>query len=317
MCKINKDNDNYSEQNLENNPSTEEKRNLIINKKLDNYYFPVSNEQSISNISRALESFGKNLEIVLNSLSETFVRSGQIIVDSMSVVLKRLDNYLSSEFLTDLYRLFVKLPGAVEKLNKELLDTLYDVKWFEGCIVYIGVNNIEDYFYILEHTRNGSKNRTKQIDRLIFSHIDNQKVDEIRKSWRNHGLDTYILRICNQAVYAYERKEYALTIITLSSLWQGIIADKSNHTYEYRKDDKTRDDFKNLSSETELYSRAYDFFKNYIMYPCASKDDVIDDVPGRHSSLHSWYTRYPSKKAALNAILFTDYLVKLNPVQTN
>ena len=69
MCKINKDNDNYSEQNLENDPSTEEKRNLIINKKLDNYYFPVSNEQSISNIYRALESFGKNLEIVLNSLS--------------------------------------------------------------------------------------------------------------------------------------------------------------------------------------------------------------------------------------------------------
>ena len=47
------------------------------------------------------------------------------------------------------------------------------------------------------------------------------------------------------------------------------------------------------------------------MYSCYSVEEVIDDVPGRNSSAHSWYSEYPSKKAALNAILFTDFLLRL------
>lgn len=308
VFKINKNINDFSEQDFQNEVSQEDKSNEEKQTINFNNNLSVSKKQFRNNISKALELFSNKLEKTINSL-------GKLIVDSYSVAIKRFNSYFTNEFLTDLSDFLIKFPNAVKKLEIELLDTLYNAKWFEGCIIYISISNIQEYFDILEHTRNGSKNRTKQIDKFIFSYINKQKVEEIRKSWRNHNLDTYILKICNQAVYAYERKEYALTVIALSSLWQGIIADKSNHTYEYRKDDKTKDDFKHLSSETESYSRAYDFFKNYIMYPCTSKDDVIEDVPGRHSSLHSWYKRYPSKKSALNAILLTDYLIKITPLQ--
>ena len=45
-------------------------------------------------------------------------------------------------------------------------------------------------------------------------------------------------------------------------------------------------------------------------------DDIKDDVPGRHPVAHSWYNSYPSKKMALNAILFTDCLINISELQT-
>ena len=309
VCKINKNFNDFSEQDFQDEVSQEEKSSEEIqSNNSDNISISVSKEQIRANISKTLELFSSKLEKTLNSI-------GELIVASFNVALKRLNSYFTNEFLKDLCNFLIKFPDAVEKLEIELFDTLYDAKWFEGCIIYIGISNIQEYFDILEHTRKGSKNRAKLIDKYIFSHINKQKVEEIRKSWRNHNLDTYILKICNQAVYAYERKEYALTVIALSSLWQGIIADKCNHADEYRIDNKTKKDFKQLSSNNKSYSRANDFFLNYIMYPCSSKNNVIEDVPGRHSSLHSWYTRYPSKKSALNAILLTDYLIKITPLQ--
>ena len=40
-------------------------------------------------------------------------------------------------------------------------------------------------------------------------------------------------------------------------------------------------------------------------------DNYYIDVPGRHSFAHAWYTKYPTRKSALNAILFTDFLLSL------
>ena len=57
------------------------------------------------------------------------------------------------------------------------------------------------------------------------------------------------------------------------------------------------------------------FFDEYIMYNCESVEEVKEDVPGRNSSAHSWYNKYPSRKAALNAILFTDFLLDIEPLE--
>lgn len=50
----------------------------------------------------------------------------------------------------------------------------------------------------------------------------------------------------------------------------------------------------------------------FIFYSCSNSSEVKKDVPGRHSIAHSWYEEYPSKKMALNAIFFTDFLLNLN-----
>ena len=64
------------------------------------------------------------------------------------------------------------------------------------------------------------------------------------------------------------------------------------------------------------YDEIFDSFcEEFIFYDCRKPGDVIADVPGRHGIAHSWYDKYPSKKMALNAILFTDFLLHLEPSQ--
>ena len=57
------------------------------------------------------------------------------------------------------------------------------------------------------------------------------------------------------------------------------------------------------------------YYDDYIMYNCNSSKDTIVDVPGRHSAAHGFYASYPTRKAALNAILFTHFLLKLEPLE--
>ncbi len=37
-------------------------------------------------------------------------------------------------------------------------------------------------------------------------------------------------------------------------------------------------------------------------------------VKDRHGVAHGWYSHYPNKKAALNAILFTGFILNLEPL---
>ena len=116
-----------------------------------------------------------------------------------------------------------------------------------------------------------------------------------------------------QAVQAYYRKEYAITVVMLSTMWEGIIYEKA-HDARGKNGKRTKNNFEKLIEQNDFDALFQSFFDEYIMYDCRSTEQVIDDVPGRNSSAHSWYNKYPSKKAALNAILFTDFLLKLEPI---
>ena len=59
-----------------------------------------------------------------------------------------------------------------------------------------------------------------------------------------------------------------------------------------------------------------DYFEKCIMSQCNAVEEVKDGVPNRHGVAHSWYRKYPNKKAALNAILLTDFIIQLNPIRT-
>ena len=54
--------------------------------------------------------------------------------------------------------------------------------------------------------------------------------------------------------------------------------------------------------------------ETFIYYNCSSPEEVKQDVPGRHAIAHGWYRTYPTRKTALNAILFTDFLIDLKPI---
>lgn len=40
-----------------------------------------------------------------------------------------------------------------------------------------------------------------------------------------------------------------------------------------------------------------------------SPEEAIDGVPSRNGCLHGQYKKYPNKKASLNAILLTDFII--------
>ena len=96
------------------------------------------------------------------------------------------------------------------------------------------------------------------------------------------------------------------------TFWEGMIATKLGKEDNYRVSNQTRDNIAALNEENDVGDIVTQFCKECIFYDCGSPEQVIDDVPGRHAIAHAWYAKYPSRKTALNAILFTDFLFELN-----
>lgn len=201
----------------------------------------------------------------------------------------------------------------IKHLNKLYLEEMYDARWFP----YIGwdadISLAIVIFEIIDSTKK-SKNRTQKIDKAIFQYYTKTEIETLRKTWRTVNISKPKLRILNHAVKAYHRKEYALTVSTLVALWEGIIAQKSNTADNYRVGQQVNTNLKKLIEENDYNAIFFSFCEEFIFYTCKSSSDVKDDVPGRHGIAHSWYEKYPNKKMALNAILFTDFLLKLEPL---
>ena len=199
----------------------------------------------------------------------------------------------------------------VKRYNRVYMQEMYNARWFPYTGWVTGYSLGLEIQDILEHTRQGSKNRVKKIDKAILDFYSPSVFKEIKKYWRSTELPNHIKKIMCQAIDAYNRKEYALTAITLSSLWQTIIFELCNDNSGH-KDKQTKENFKALTQWNDQEEMIETYFDEYIMYDCRSVDAVKDDVPGRNAFAHGWYSKYPSKKAALNAILFTDFLLDMD-----
>lgn len=216
-----------------------------------------------------------------------------------------------------LQELFEALPSfKVEPYRKQLIDTIYkevyEAKWFPH-ILWISADMIAfDILLCARRTKN-KKNRIKQIDQIMFTYYTDKRVESIKKQWWHFDQPRYVLRIMHQAVQAYHRREWALTISALTPLWEGIINEKAND-FSGRKDNKAKQYLISLIEANQINAICQSFYDEYIAYSCYSIQDVKKDVPGRNSIAHGWYRSYPSKKAALNAILFTDFLLNLEPL---
>lgn len=204
----------------------------------------------------------------------------------------------------------------VKRYNREYMQEMYNAQWFPYTGWVVGYSLGLEIQEILEHTQSGSKSRVLKIDKAIYNFYSPKLLKEIKRYWKTIELPDYIKRIMCQAIDAYIRKEYALTAITLSSLWQTIIFefcnDKSRHI-----DKKTKENFKALTQWNGQEEVINTYFNEYIMYDCRSPETVKDDVPGRNAFAHGWYRKYPSKKTALNAIMFTNFLLNLEPKESD
>lgn len=271
-------------------------------------------QRFVTRFSEVLGTVGKiGADIVNSPLITGLGKAAVKLEQAEPAIMRFLNNLAQSPIARFLEELATVLPDR-EQFNHLYLKTMYDARWFPytGDSQEVDPDFLADILDILDHTR-VSNNRTKQLDKLIFSRYTKTRIEDMRKSWRKAGLPNCKVRILNEAVRAYHRKEYATTVNNLITQWEGLIQEKVNDT-SFRMSRKTRENLEKL-----LESNGYDeivasFCKEFIFYKCESQAEVKKDVPGRHGIAHSWFDRYPNRKIALNAILFTDFLVKLDPL---
>lgn len=212
-------------------------------------------------------------------------------------------------------------PERYKKLKQIYLTTMYECKWFPYVGLIADFSLTMQILDIMETSRGASKRREKRIDRVILDYYDKDRIKSIKRCWNEFNLESYIKRILKQALEAHLRGEYALCVSSLATMWEGLIYIKANNaTMQDRHRQKmgiTKKALEDLTVANDYGQIFSDYFNNFIVSQCNTIDDVVDGVPNRHSVSHSWYRKYPSKKASLNAILLTDFILGLEPLENN
>lgn len=270
-------------------------------------YFDFDNSPMITEIRSLIES----------DAFKSSVLAVQRIYDSMatiydSPVFKWIQTFDFNPFFESLKELSIPELDS-EKIKQVYLHEMYDAHWFPGTIWSADLMLTLDVIDVIGSTRK-SKNRVRQIDRAVYSYYTKSVIEGMKKDWRKLNLPEYLMRILHQAVQAYHRKEYAITVVVLSTQWEGIIYNKA-HDDGRKITEKTKRYLAALAEQNNYLEIFKSYYDEFIMYNCNSPAETIVDVPGRNSAAHSFYEKYPTRKAALNAILFTDFLLSLEPLE--
>lgn len=226
-----------------------------------------------------------------------------------SYVVKWSQVFNQSLFESYLYKWknLVSINLEAIKFNQVYLVKLYEARWLPYP-KWKKEENLLKQIVITLNERSENDNTTELIDEVIFEYYTRDKIEAIKESWGTEGIAEHLLRILDETVRAYHREEYALTMIVLSTLWEGIIYDKCNDNRR-RVTKLTKENFNSLIARNDVSKIVGSYYEEVIVYQCCCSEDVKEDVPGRHSSVHGFFKSYPSRKAALNAILFTDLLL--------
>lgn len=205
-----------------------------------------------------------------------------------------------------------------QKLDNAIKQILFQANWFPYAVHIAEDGLFEKISQIIQDTSKNETQRRGLIDAVIQEYYSESVIQSIRKSWQDRELDECICLALCQAIEAHLRGEYILTISCLATMWEGLIYIRANNAdytkRKHQKMNKTKDDLKKLTERNNYDTIFADYFENCIVNSCNKVDDVIPGVPNRHAIAHSWYKEYPNKKASLNAILFTDFLLKLDPI---
>ena len=273
------------------------------------YQFESPLLQSIGNWSKSIV---ENLATGLNALVKSSVMHE---IQSLS---SNLGKWLQTVDFSPLIKILESIQSIgfdynYKEVNDVFLRAMFDAKWFPYAGWIANLKTMNAVLDVLDTSR-ASNNRIKRIDRLIFSYYNKEEINNFKRRWRQINLPSYMIGILVQSVQAYHRREYALTVSALSTLWEGIIQEKMNDA-SYRISRKTRENLTKLIEENEFDKIFSSFCEEFIFYNCTKPEEVKPDVPGRHGIAHCWYDSYPNRKTALNAILFTDFLLGLKPLE--
>lgn len=264
------------------------------------------NSSNFTNVLNSFANIGVNLcEKIAFDFSKIINSS---FISSMNELSKNISE-IASAFAKIDFTDFLKGISSEDYLEK-YSAMMYETKWFPYTGYNVRLEFCKEIEAIFDSSR-VSENRIRRVDACVYRYYNKNNIEQMKRNWRRKKMPKYFYRILQQAVSAYYRKEYAMTSIVLASLWEGIVAKKSNND-NFRTVRKTKSDFKSLVESNDYPQKFSQFYNEYIMYNCMSNSDVKKDVPGRHGMMHGWYNSYPSRKTALNSIIFTDFLLNIN-----
>lgn len=272
-----------------------------------------------------------NIEASISAI-KTFYSNMASIAETASkvsiVLTSALTNYVQSPFVkwlteydfSPILRAFESiaatggLSSRIKEFKSAYLQAMYDCQWFPYAGLYANVRLLEEINQILVTSRGKSKRRTARMDKAILTYYNTKEILEIKKRWRNSNLESHIKKILGHAIEAHIRGEYVLTVSCLATMWEGLL--KQKMPMKKRKAEELKDDIKELVVGNGYEEILGDFYNNLIIGTCYGVEDVKEGVPNRNGVAHSWYKKYPNKKASLNAILLTDFIINLNPKET-
>ena len=259
---------------------------------------------------------GKMKYSVLDELSERFKRATTQLMKWQSEP-SSFVKWSSAIFNTPLQQILsdlnITLKPEEQLKEKAYLQSLYECNWFPyaGCLA--GKTLFNAVNKIIETSRGNSRRKTTRFDKVILSYYTSQKVKKIKSNWQKTNLEPHIKRMLGHAVKAHMRGEYALTTSCLAVMWEGLIKKKISESKPESKEKKKI--FEDLVANNGYAKILADYYNDLIISSCHGIDDDKDGVPNRHGIAHSWHKKYPNKKASLNAILLTDFIIGLDPLQ--
>ncbi len=284
--------------------------------KMSDYHIDTSAFQIASKVTSILPpSYMSTINSVLDSYAPIWERT---------VIQSPLLNWLNTVDISPLTRIWEHwdidelLKNRYDELKQLHLQMMYSAKWFPYASTLADDNLFEEINDIIFSSRINaddtiSKRAEKRIDKAILSFYTPKEIRRIKKQWKSsETLEPFMKKALGQALEAYLRKEYALVIPFLATMWEGIIKGK---TVENTK--KPKEDFKKLVDENGYDDVFSDFYNNLIISTCYSAEEMNEGVPNRHGVAHGRYIKYPTQKAALNAILLTHFVINLKPKKNN
>lgn len=251
------------------------------------------------------------LNPIIDSILLNVKKSLQFFSNSLKPILSPFYDWINSFDFSHILPDYLEEIKHFSALNKKYMDSMYEAHWFPYVGWHSDISLLKEILYILNSSKGISQRAVKRIDKAVFNYYPDSEIRKIKKGWQNSNIDKIRKKILIQSINAYFRKEYAITSICLSTLWQSLIFEKSGDFASGRKDKETKQHYAQLVEKNGYDKIFKSFFDNFIMYDCRCKEDVKPDVPGRHGNAHGWYSEYPKKKAALNAIFLTDFILNL------
>ena len=297
---------------------------IAISAQIPNYTFrnPML-EQISTGMTNVVQAFGHSMANILAESTVDLMGSiGSAFANAMkSPVIEWLQGIDLMPLYTALESLRVDddILKRYKEFNQAYLTAMFECKWFPYAGWAADISLTEEVSNILATSRGASRRREQRIDKAILAYYTPKEIKAIKRSWRNSDLDLHIKRILGQALEAHLRGEYALCISSLSTLWEGLIYIKANNASmkdrHRQRMEVTKKELAELTESNDYDKIFSDYFDQWIVSQCNEVNDVVDGVPNRHGVSHSWNRSYPNKKASLNAILLTDFMIHLEPLE--